>query len=997
MPSEWNHPHPGDSGASAPSAIIPSGRVKAGQWTVSTRSIGEVLTTEIRSDELRLLLFAKPAVETARQIESRLGVLLTSDLGAQDAHSGTSAVPARLQHAIDVLLELVEDVEAATQRRAGALALYHSSREVGCAFIGGGEPDVWSNDQPFDAPWVVMREALDEGEDAARARGFSLFVRPDLDMRLQWPYLLGTPKPEGVLVDARWHAPRGFEVTVRELSDDDVGTKQPVEAPRSAAHSPMTEEPRGSFFAGWFDDLTQKTGDEVEEIDDRREPELPPRAIPPVTQRSSHATAHDPVDLPNLIEQLRAQTERARGPRRAPAPPPQPYEPEDEVLAESQESYDAEAVDALETEAAETYDAESGEAYAAESEETYDEESTEAYAEESQETYDLDSAGEYGAGTYEVETAETTDAESAETYVVEPVEAYEVDSADPYEVEPAETHGGDLTETHEPESAEAFRAGPTERYGSTGAEAIDAAPLPPHPGAPRADAPPEQPSSDSREAKVGEVPRSRRGRPLRGDVGARESIPAASLETTSSRSRKPSPAEPIEALDTGPLVPIVAAPLASTDAAVLDDESYFEGDASLGGELAARPGRTVRRPEWPAFQSRRRRGFAWRNHLWWMALILVLFVFGWWVGARGTSRRTPSSRASFPVQLMRALGLASPRFHVEVRSMPSGAAISIDGKPSSYRTPAELELPLGDHRIGLSLPDLGSVASVVHGTRGATVPLDVTLTGTLQVSAPDASTPVAIVLDGDSRGYAPLQVKGISPGAHELEFTSPGQPPWSQTVTVPIRGDVRVVARPFDLPASGVIHVVATYTDDDGSRDLKGAAVFVDGERRGSTPVTVELARGPHSIRAEYRGEFVPVQVIDLPGGNERYATFSFGTGAMFPKLVLQSPLGPVARDVSTPVTVSLQGLTPRDVREMWLHVRAPDGAWRRYPMTLMSAPSGPVGVVVFPTTMLDARGEAPFYVSLLVTTGEEYFTDVAGAPKSANRDVAKPTKRSRR
>ena len=130
MSSEWNHPNPGDSGISAPPAADPKDRVKPGQWTVSTRSIGEVLTTEIRCDDLRLLLFAKPADETARQIESRLEDLLSSDLGGDETYAGTASVPGPLQHAVDVLLELVEDVEAATQRRAGALALYHSAREV---------------------------------------------------------------------------------------------------------------------------------------------------------------------------------------------------------------------------------------------------------------------------------------------------------------------------------------------------------------------------------------------------------------------------------------------------------------------------------------------------------------------------------------------------------------------------------------------------------------------------------------------------------------------------------------------------------------------------------------------------------------------------------------------------------------------------------------------------------------------------------------------------
>ena len=64
----------------------------------------------------------------------------------------------------------------------------------------------------------------------------------------------------------------------------------------------------------------------------------------------------------------------------------------------------------------------------------------------------------------------------------------------------------------------------------------------------------------------------------------------------------------------------------------------------------------------------------------------------------------------------------------------------------------------------------------------------------------------------------------------------------------------------------------------------------------------------------------------------------------------------------------------------MWLHVRTPEGAWRRYPMTVMKATGGVVGVVVFPTVLFDARGKTIWYVSALAPTGDEYFTEMQPA-----------------
>ena len=210
-----------------------------------------------------------------------------------------------------------------------------------------------------------------------------------------------------------------------------------------------------------------------------------------------------------------------------------------------------------------------------------------------------------------------------------------------------------------------------------------------------------------------------------------------------------------------------------------------------------------------------------------------------------------------------------------------------------------------------------------------------------------------------------------------------------QTVTVPLHGTLHVVALPFDLPSTGVIHVGATWTDDEGSNNLRGASVTIDGERRGVTPLTLDLPRGPHSLRSEYRGEELPVQVIDLPGGNERFASFSFGMGTAYPSLVLQSSVRGGAPDASTPVRVLLKGLSVRDVREVWLHGRAQDGSWRRYPMAVTNGDWGAVATLGFPASLVDARGDARFYVSALLLTGEEYFTDIlGGGARGSSRSV---------
>jgi sarcosine oxidase len=57
---------------------------------------------------------------------------------------------------------------------------------------------------------------------------------------------------------------------------------------------------------------------------------------------------------------------------------------------------------------------------------------------------------------------------------------------------------------------------------------------------------------------------------------------------------------------------------------------------------------------------------------------------------------------------------------------------------------------------------------------------------------------------------------------------------------------------------------------------------------------------------------------------------------------------------------------------------------WRLDPDTvaLYQEAGGIVGVVAFPTALLDDRGRATFYVAALTTLGDEYFTEIQNAEK---------------
>jgi hypothetical protein len=359
----------------------------------------------------------------------------------------------------------------------------------------------------------------------------------------------------------------------------------------------------------------------------------------------------------------------------------------------------------------------------------------------------------------------------------------------------------------------------------------------------------------------------------------------------------------------------------------------------------------------------------------WAGVVLVLFVGGWMLGSMDLGRKPGGP--GFVARTLDRLGFGPARFDLAVTSRPEGAMIAVDGTEVGRKTPSVLQLPPGLHQITLSFPGLGSASYNVRGQRGQKVPLESALWGSLIVSALDGTPAVAVSVDEIGRGMAPMTVDSLSPGIHQVRFSGPGIQPWERAVEVRVNEAAEVIAQGTLTPATGFVEVRATLSDEATSRPLSGATVWVDGAARGSTPLRLELAQGPHSLRVEYRGEEAPVQVLDLPGGNQRFVTFELGGAVPRARLVQTSPVARIPLDQATVMSAALEGVQRREVREMWLHVRTQDGTWRRYPMNTLDAAGGVVGVSVFPSALFDTKGRAPYYLSASTQTGDEYFTEI--------------------
>jgi hypothetical protein len=395
-----------------------------------------------------------------------------------------------------------------------------------------------------------------------------------------------------------------------------------------------------------------------------------------------------------------------------------------------------------------------------------------------------------------------------------------------------------------------------------------------------------------------------------------------------------------------------------------------------------------RRPEWPAPSPdlEERAPLPWKRYAAVAAVIAGLFGIGWILGAvQSPEGPAETRRSSGFVRFLRGIGLAPPRFEITVASRPPGAWIAVDGKELAVRAPARLELAPGTHRLGLSFPEVGGVVRTVVGEKNDQLAVSEPLWGSLDVAAADPTVPVSVALDGQPLGLVPTRLDSLAPGPHELRFSGSGMASWGSTIELKVGERREVLAYPLQSPATGLIQVRATMSGSDGAQPLQGARVWIDAEPRGITPLTLELPRGPHSVRVSYQQADAPVQVIDLPGGNQRFATFELGLRSEFPTLLVRAPAS-IGVDEPALISATLSDVEASDVREMWLHVREPENRWRRYPMTLMNAQGSAVGAAPFPVALLGPQGRTTYYVSAVTGQGDEYFTEMQTARAAGRR-----------
>lgn len=203
---------------------------------------------------------------------------------------------------------------------------------------------------------------------------------------------------------------------------------------------------------------------------------------------------------------------------------------------------------------------------------------------------------------------------------------------------------------------------------------------------------------------------------------------------------------------------------------------------------------------------------------------------------------------------------------LSVVTEPPGATVVVDGEHRGV-SPIELpELTPGAHRVEISLDGHEPEERVVTVRGGARAELEVTLErgqprpGRIMVSADREDA--FVILDGLSRGVAPITLDRVPPGTHTVRLQAEGAAPFETECvirfgeTCTVEAELRVAPIPVTVQAR------------DGGALVEGASLLVDGEERGALPWEGALEPGTHAIEVRAEGYAPLARELALAAGD---------------------------------------------------------------------------------------------------------------------------------
>jgi formylglycine-generating enzyme required for sulfatase activity len=219
---------------------------------------------------------------------------------------------------------------------------------------------------------------------------------------------------------------------------------------------------------------------------------------------------------------------------------------------------------------------------------------------------------------------------------------------------------------------------------------------------------------------------------------------------------------------------------------------------------------------------------------------------------------------------------------VSFAGLPEGAALRLDGEPLGTAPLGAIDIAAGDHRLAVEAPRYLPLEKTIEVTGRAiaqTISLELAPAwADITIASAPAGATISV---GDAvLGETPATVEVLQ-GERTLSLRAPGFAEYRTTLDV-AAGEPRDLGTITLTPAAGVLELVSRPS---------GANVTVDGEFRGQTPLTVELAPDrAHEI------------ALSRPGYRRYRASVTLAAGASEQRdLRLEPRLGEVVLEVDPP------------------------------------------------------------------------------------------------
>jgi hypothetical protein len=322
----------------------------------------------------------------------------------------------------------------------------------------------------------------------------------------------------------------------------------------------------------------------------------------------------------------------------------------------------------------------------------------------------------------------------------------------------------------------------------------------------------------------------------------------------------------------------------------------------------------------------------------------------------------------------------APAGTVDLYSEPPGASIQVDGVPIDRKTPAVgLALEPGIHRIELNWGPYGTWLDTVEVALGKRLALSPRVTGSVSFQSSEPSRLLDVYLDGSYVGSTPLALGQVPVGPHLVRFGSPGSTPSAQEFELYRDAPLELVGNAGPPPDPGSLTVRTALLTDEGFHPGKGDPVWIDGNLKGVTPLTLPLPPGTHSVRVVHRGYPAQVSVLEVKPGGEHFSTAEFGARSEEP-ILFKAPLSLSTRDPA-PLTITLPEAEWEDSMTVWLHAAPPGGSFQMQRMTPLDADGHTYAGLVPPEVLGNAGKKVSLYFRAVGSTGRETFSEIHTIP----------------